>query len=94
METVKLEVSYAEPASRLELIIRFLWAIPLYIVTAVLGFVGWVCFVIQWLHILLLAKRNATLHKFITLYITYAYKFITYILLGTDERPPIIPEGV
>jgi len=60
----------------------------------ILEIVGGVCAAIQWLHILLLGKRNATLHKFTTMWIIYVFKFMAYFFLGTDERPPIIPEGV
>lgn len=93
MKTVRMDVTYGERASRLELIIRFLWCIPLYIVATILGIVGMICFCLQWLYILFLGKRHRTLHEWIVKYLGYAYKMVAYALLATEERPPIAPES-
>ncbi|VVC02400.1 Uncharacterised protein [uncultured archaeon] len=58
MKSVSYDAEYDEKAGRVELFIRFFWAIPSVIVMMVLGLVAEICFVLQFLHILILGKRN------------------------------------
>ena len=92
MESVKITVNFVEKASRLELIIRFVWG---FIVMAILGIVGFfvgIALAIQWLHILFLGKRHPALAKFINAWFTAEVQMCAYyVLLATDERPPLIP---
>lgn len=60
MKTVKFEVQKKEKANRVELLVRFVYWIPLAIVMWVLGIVSGVCTLVQWLHILFLEKRHPT----------------------------------
>ncbi|MFA6036236.1 MAG: DUF4389 domain-containing protein [Candidatus Micrarchaeia archaeon] len=92
METVEYEVKYGERASRLELIIRLLWMIPSAIVLCVLGIIACIMWMLQWLHILVLAKRNAFMHEWMLKYVAYYTKVETYQHLLTDERNPLMPE--
>ncbi len=92
MESVKLEVKYGERASRLELIIRLLYGIPLGIVLLILSLLGGIAFFLQWLVILVTGKRNSTLHRLLQLSIDYYATSKAYTGLLTEERPPIIPE--
>jgi len=93
MKTVDTNVKYEESASRAELIIRFLWAIPLTIVLYILAIVGSVAWCVQWLVILVTAKRNKTLNEWILKMFDYSVKYSAYQYLLTDERPPIMPES-
>ncbi len=92
MKTVKYGVEYEEPAGRLELFIRWIWAIPSLIVMMVLSIIAAIACVVQWFHILILAKRNRTLQDWMFKYYAYHTKFIAYFNLLTDERNPIMPE--
>lgn len=92
MKTVKMDVTFEEKSGRLELFVRWLWAIPSYIVMMVLVIIACIANVIQWIHILLLGKKNKTLFEWTEKYIVYAYKFMSYFFLLTDERNPIFPE--
>ena len=92
MKTVKYEVTFSEKASRLELLVRFLWMIPCYIVLWVLGIIATIAWVVQFLHILILGKRNKTVHEWLVKYVAYCAKLDSYIMLLTEERTPIMPE--
>jgi uncharacterized membrane protein len=92
MKTVATEIKYIPRASRLELIIRFIWTILAGIVLMVFGLIAVVCFVLQWLYILFTGKRSRSLHVLIKTYVIQKYKVEAYFSLLTDERPPIVPE--
>jgi hypothetical protein len=90
---VKLDVEYDEKASRLEaLIIRPLYAIVLCIILEIWGIVAFIVIVIQWLHILVLGKRNHGMHDFVTKYFRFYARVYGYFCLLTDARPPISGE--
>lgn len=90
---VKLDVEYEESASRLEaLIIRCLYGIVLYIILGIWGLVASIVVAIQWLHILILGKRNQGMHNFVTKFFRYYVRVEGYMLLLTDARPPISGE--
>jgi len=90
---IKLDVGYDEKASRLEaLIIRPLYGIVLYIILEIWGIVACVVMGIQWLHILILGKRNQGMHNFVTKFFRYCTRVGGYLLLLTDARPPISGE--
>lgn len=92
MKTVKYDVTYAEKSDRLELFIRILWMIPTLIVAGVLSFIGTIAWVLQFLHILVFAKRNKMLADWLVKYMEYVTKANSYVMLMTDERNPIMPE--
>ncbi len=81
-----------EKASRLELFIRFVWYFICAIVIAIVGIFAYIAVIVQWLHILLLGKRHPALAKFVNAWYTQVAQVIFYVLLATDERPPIAPE--
>jgi len=93
MKTVKYEVTFGEPANRLELFVRIVWAIPSYIVMVVLGIILYICLALQWLHILILGKRHKLLHDWIVKALTYDFKWMSYFCLATEERNPLLPES-
>ena len=87
---VRLDVDYEESASRLEaLIIRCLYGFVLYIILCIWGTVAYIVVGIQWLHILVLGKRNAGMHSFVTKFFRFCTRVSGYLLLLTDARPPI-----
>ena len=93
MKTVKFDVTYSEKASRWELIIRFLWSIPSYIVVFVLAIIMLVSWVLQFIHVLIMGKRNKTLYDWTLKYLTYLVKYESYLFILTEERNPILPES-
>ena len=92
MESVKLTVSSEEKASRLELLIRFIWGTIVGFVLGIIGMAIAVVLVIQWVHILFLGRRQAGLQKFVNAYGIAVTQLKFYLLLATDERPPILPD--
>ncbi len=87
---VRLDVDYEESASRLEaLIIRGLYGIVLCIIASIWGIVAYFVMGIQWLHILILGRRNRSMHDFVTKYFRFYTRISAYFCLLTDERPPI-----
>ncbi len=91
MDAVKIDISPQENASRVELVIRFFYMIPLFIVMYIISIVAMIGIVINFFTSLILGKRIAALNNFIAMYIRYNTEFITYLYL-TDERPEIIPK--
>ncbi len=93
MKSVDFDVKYEEKARRLELLIRWLWAIPSYIVLMVLEIILWVGLVLQFFHILILGKRNKTFADWTKMFVSYSVKFQSYFFLLTEERNPLMPES-
>jgi len=94
MKTVKSNIFYKEKASRWELLVRIIYAIPIAIVLWLFGILAGVAQIILWFHILILGRRHKALSNFVKMYVTYVFRVNTYLNLVTDERPPIIPERV
>ncbi|NYZ73705.1 DUF4389 domain-containing protein [Candidatus Micrarchaeota archaeon] len=92
MKSVKYSSAYEEKASRIELLIRFVWMIPVGFVSFFLSIIYIFAYMLQFLHILVLGKRHKVLHDWIFKYMAYYTKFNSYFVLLTDERTPIMPE--
>ena len=93
MDTVKVDVKSAEQASRIELFIRIVWGVISYIVLGILSIITvYILVPLQWLHILILGKRNGFLASWIKKWFVYAAQLGAYLTMLTDERNPIIPE--
>ncbi|MBI5228781.1 DUF4389 domain-containing protein [Candidatus Micrarchaeota archaeon] len=92
MQTVTVDVQGGESASRVELFVRFLYAIVGGIVLWVLSIVSGVCWILQFLIVLITAKRNQTLDNVLRMYFKYSTRLSAYLLILTEERPPLIPE--
>ena len=92
MDTVKISVTSAEKASRLELIIRWVWGFIVGIILCIIGIFAYIAILIQWIHILILGKRHPALAKFVTNWYKGMAQLGFYYMLSTDERPPLIPE--
>jgi hypothetical protein len=92
MKSVKFGVVFSEKAGRLELIIRFLWAIPSVIVLLFLLIAASFAWLFQFLYVLILGKKHSGLHEWIFKCLAYITKFHCYLWLLTDERNSIMPE--
>jgi len=93
-ETGKQLFIFNENASRLELFIRIIYGFLIAIVLAIYGFIANLCMFVQWIHILILGRRNIGLHNVIQGYLEYMVHVQAYINFTTDERPDIMPEKV
>jgi hypothetical protein len=91
METVKISVNSEEKASRPELFVRFFWGFVVAIILGIVGVFAAIAIIVQWLHILFLAKRHPSLSKFINSWYTAMAGLYFYMYLSTDERPPLVP---
>ena len=91
MDTVKVSVSSAEKASRLELFIRFIYGAIAYIILGIIGIFAYIAIGLQWLHILILGKRHPALAKFANAWLVALTQLYLYMFLATDERPPLVP---
>ena len=92
METVKVTVKSEEKASRLELIIRFIWGFIVAIILGIIGIFAFIGVCVQWIYILITGKRMAGMQKFINNYVVACTNLNAYWYLSTDERPPFIPQ--
>ena len=86
--------TYEEPASRIELFVRFVYMILIGIVMYIYAIVAGLCTLVQWIHILILGRRNVGLHEIIQGYLEYQVHVMPYLSYVTDNRPNIMPEKV
>lgn len=92
MKSISANVSFNPRASRLELLVRIVWAIVGGIVLAIFSFVSGIVWVIQVLYVLFLGRRHKGMQAFIKSVNIQHFRLSSYLLLLTDERPPIIPQ--
>lgn len=85
---------FEHDASRLELLIRIVYWIIIGIVLWIYGLVSGICLIIQWLHILILGRRNEGLSNFVKGYLEYLVHVMPYMYFMTDKRPDIFPVPV
>ncbi len=84
--------AYERDASRLELFVRIVYWIAIYIVVYIYSIIACICLVIQWLVILVLGRRSEGLALFIKGYLEYLVHVAGYVYFTTDERPNVIPK--
>ena len=98
VKTGKIELNelftYEEEASRIELFVRIVYAIPVGIILFFYGIVAGILVGLQWIIILFLGERSAGLNEFIKGYLEYNVHLISYFSLMTDKRPGISPQKV
>ena len=85
---------YEKEASRLELFVRFFYAIPVYIVLFFYSIAAYVCLFLQFLVILILGRRSKPLNDPIEGYTKYSVCLMGYFYFLSDERPGIVPKKV
>ncbi len=86
---IRLDADYQEKSKRTELIIRIFYGIVLLIVFYFWSLAAGLAFVVLWLHILVLGRRNRGLWEFILGYQRFAVRMYSYLLCLTDERAPM-----
>jgi hypothetical protein len=85
----KVDIKYVEKASRFELFVRILLSFVYGIIAEIWGILAGVLLVLQWLIVLVTGKRNKGIYNFIAGFWRYWTRTIAYILMLTDERPPL-----
>ena len=83
-----LDVDYPERLSRGLIFVKWLLAIPHFIVIYVLNIVVSIVLFIAWFAILFVGRMPRGMHGFITGYYRWSYRLFTYLLLLTDAYPP------
>jgi hypothetical protein len=86
--------AYQHDSDRLELLIRIVYWILIGIVLWVYGIIALLCLIVQWFHILVLAKRNEGLSNLVKGYLEYQVHVMNYTYFMTDRRPDILPVPV
>jgi hypothetical protein len=86
--------TFEHDAGRLELLIRIVYWILIGIVLWVYGIIAGICLIIQWIHILILGRRNEALSNLVKGYLEYLIHVQPYIYFMTDKRPDIMPVPV
>ena len=86
--------TYEQDAGRLELLIRIVYWILIGIVLWVYSIIAIICLIVQWFHILILAKRNEGLSDLVKGYLEYQVHVMNYTYFMTDTRPDILPVTV
>lgn len=93
MKTVKTHMEYSEESGRIEMLIRIIYSFVLLAVFGILySTVLPVLWIIQVVSILILGKRNETIHKLLKTVVLYGSRTNYYAFLLIDEKPPLIPE--
>lgn len=85
---------FEHDAGRLELLIRIVYWILIAIVLWVYGIIACICLIVQWLHILVLGRRNEALSNLVKGYLEYMIHVLPYTYFMTDKRPDIMPVPV
>jgi hypothetical protein len=84
---VTTEFGYDEPADRLTNGLRFIWAIPALVISAVLGFAMFFVVVVAWFAILFTGKHPRGMFDFTYRVVHYILQTNSYVLLMTDSYP-------
>jgi Domain of unknown function (DUF4389) len=79
--------SYESPADRLTNGLRFIWAIPALVISAVLGFAMFFVVVVAWFAILFTGKQPRGMFDFTYRVVHYILQTNSYVLLMTDTYP-------
>jgi hypothetical protein len=84
---VMTEFTYQEPADRLTNGLRFIWAIPALVISAVLGFAMFFVVIVAWFAILFTGKHPRGMFDFTYRVVHYILQTNSYTLLMTDTYP-------
>lgn len=92
METVETSVSVrGQSSSRVELLVRIVYAVIIYVVLYILLFFYGLAFLVNVGSVLARGRRSVRASGFMALVLDYQYKAGAYLSCLTDERPPIVP---
>ena len=92
MKSVKFDVTFSEPADRVELFIRFVWSFICGFVQFVLAIIASFAVILQFFHILFMGKRHRALFDWTVKYMKYVTELSVYSAMLTDERSTLMPE--
>jgi hypothetical protein len=92
MKTIQSKISYAEKASRIEMLYRIVWAIIGGIVLAIFGIIAGLATIVHFFYILIYKKRNKGIFEFVRAIVVQRFRLSSYLMFLTDERPPLVPE--
>ena len=92
MKGIKISVPYKETTTRIEMVYRILYCIAYCIIASVIGTVISFVMLVQFLIMVITAKRNEQLNHYIHVYIVWITEISAYIYFLTDERPNLIPQ--
>lgn len=87
---VSVSVKPDQKVSRVEVLVRILYAIVLYIVSIFVMIAVYILWILNILSCLILAKRVGA--GFLGNVVEWYSKIMAYMLFVTDERPPFIPK--
>lgn len=83
---------YVEKASRLELVIRWLYGIVIGIIYEAWAFYIWILATVQFFHILIFGRRGARLYRSTRRYLAALTHVYAYLWFLTDQRPELTPD--
>jgi hypothetical protein len=86
--TLQYDVVYSERLSRLLIFVKWLLAIPHYIVLFVLGIAGFIVWVIGFFAILITGNYPRSLFDFMVMLLQWSARVTGYVNLMTDAYPP------
>ena len=85
---------YTEKASRVELIVRWLYGIVIGFVLAAWQFWNNICVIIHFWHILILGRRSSYFYRQTRRYIAALAYLSAYLSYLTDSRPQLTPNMI
>jgi hypothetical protein len=88
--SVSVSVKPDDKVSRMEVIIRIVYAIVLYIVAIFVMIAVYILWILNVLSCIVLAKRFGA--GFLANVVEWYTKIVAYMFFVTDERPPFIPK--
>ncbi len=91
---VRVRLDYSPLVSRLELLIRPFFSILLFINAAVFAILFSPFWVLQFLNILVFARRHPGLQRLLLGYLGFLTDARAYALMGVEERPPLFPSNL
>lgn len=94
MGNAKFLLRYSEKSSRAELVYRIFYSIAYTLVVQAFESVSSLAMFVQYLYILVYAKRHPGLQLINRVFVEYNTKVNAYIFLCTDEHPEFFPEGL
>jgi hypothetical protein len=89
LDSVKVEITPGGEASRLEVIVRFIYGAIAVIILGIFMVIAEILVVINFFTCLILAKRIAP--GFIASVLAQMTRVYAYLFYVTDERPPLVP---
>lgn len=86
---VRVEVDpQLEDRNRLTVGLRFIWVIPIGLVTAIIGFIGMVCWFLGFFAVLFTGRWPEGLRAWVLRALRASLRLNAYLFLLTDEYPP------